>query len=98
MSYSLSLMSSERCLGLPSLRYRLRFARITSSGMYMPTFPDSIEFSGAGPPAYAILLQLLEVTLKVCHPHYRLNDVRVTRAKTSSPDPRKSDDHYRFPK
>jgi hypothetical protein len=31
-------------------------------------FPDSIEFSGAGPPAYAILLKLLEVTLKVCHP------------------------------
>ena len=64
----------------------------------LTVFSDSIEFSGAAPPAYAMLLQLLEVTLKVCHPQYRPNDVRVTRAKTSSPDPRKSDDHYRFPK
>src|SRR5713101_917953 len=39
MSYSLSFWSSGRCIGLPSLRYRLRFACITSSGIYIPTAP-----------------------------------------------------------
>src|SRR6266568_1017337 len=43
MSYLLSLMSSVRCIGSPSLRYRLRFACITSLGMYMPTFPLTVR-------------------------------------------------------
>jgi hypothetical protein len=40
---------------------------------------------------------LLGVTLKVCHTQYRPNDLRVTHAKTSPPDPRKPDHHRRFP-
>ena len=33
----------------------------------------------------------------LCHTRHRPNDLRVTHAKTSSPDPRKPDYHYRLP-
>src|SRR5437879_6623601 len=37
MSYSLLWRSSGRAMIMPSLRYRLRFVCMTSSGMYIPT-------------------------------------------------------------
>src|SRR5262249_1646617 len=69
----------------------------TSGEERVSNFSHSTQFSGGAPTPLVIPLQLGSHTPILGHHLQRPSDQRVTHAQHRPPDPRKPDDHHRFP-
>src|SRR5439155_8384517 len=90
------LSTAERTAKRINQDTKARLPKLTT-GLTKRQYPHSTEFSGGTPTPFVIPLKLCSLTPILGHHLQRPSDQRVTHAQHRSPDPRKPDDHHRFP-